>query len=102
VAKASENDDFKARLIADSGTVLKENGIEAPEGIKVKIIEGTENAITFILEQPPPAGELSDDDLEEVAGGIGGDSTAPIGGSTVGKEWVYDWKTKRGKWVTIK
>ncbi len=37
IAKAWVDEEFKKRLLADPATVLKENGIEIPEGMTVKV-----------------------------------------------------------------
>jgi len=68
IAKAWTDEAFKAKLLADPTAVFKENGIEVPEGVEVKMLENTENMVHFVL-PPPPAAELSDEDLDKVAGG---------------------------------
>ncbi len=56
-------------MLADPATVLKENGIEVPEGMTVKFVEGKENEILVPLPpRPPDSSELSDEDLQKVAG----------------------------------
>lgn len=81
--KTWEDEEFKKKLFGDPIPVLKEHGIEFPDGAKVNLVEGSEgaeglrvnraeaneNEITVAL---PPAGsiELSDEDLEKVAGGL--------------------------------
>ncbi len=72
IAKAWVDEEFKKRLLADPATVLKENGIEVPEGMTVKFVEGKENEILVPLPPRPPesrGAELSDEDLVKVAGG---------------------------------
>lgn len=71
IAKAWVDEEFKKRLIDDPAAVLKENGIEMPEGMTVRLVEGKENEILVRLpSRPPDSSELSDEDLEKVAGGI--------------------------------
>ncbi len=74
IAKAWVDDEFKKRLLADSAAVLKENGIEIPEGMTVRFVEQEEPKENEILVPLPPrpgeAAELSDEDLEKVAGGV--------------------------------
>ena len=68
VAKAQADEEFKKRLLDVPATVLKEYGIEIPEGMTVKIVEQKENEIHFILPvKPSKTHELTDDDLETVA-----------------------------------
>jgi len=73
IAKAWTDDEFKKRLLADSTAVLKENGIEIPEGMTVKFIEQEEPKENEILvplrPRPAETGDLSDEDLHEVAAG---------------------------------
>ncbi len=71
IAQAWTDEEFKKRLIEDPATVLNENGIEIPEGMAVRFVEGKENEILVPLPpRPPESAELSDEDLEKVAGGI--------------------------------
>ena len=68
VAKAWSDDDFKAKLLADPMVVFKENELTVPEGIEVKMVENTEKITHFIL-PPEPSDELSDEQLDQAAGG---------------------------------
>ncbi len=69
MAKAWQDAEFKSKLMADPKSVLKENGVELPEGLDVKIVENTSNCINLILPMPPKEGELTDEELEKVQGG---------------------------------
>ena len=68
IARAWVDEEFKKRLLAEPATVLAENGIEIPEGMTVKLVERKENEILLVLPHRPSL-ELSDEDLENVAGG---------------------------------
>ena len=68
VAKAWEDDDFKAKLFAEPSVVFKENGVEMPEGVDVRLVENTAARVYFIF-PPNPDGELTDEALDSVAGG---------------------------------
>jgi hypothetical protein len=46
-------EEFKKRLSADPATVLKENGIEMPEGWTVKVVELKDNEIRIPLPAKP-------------------------------------------------
>lgn len=50
IARAWLDEDFKKRLLGEPATVLKENGIQIPEGMTAKIVERKENEIQI----PPP------------------------------------------------
>ncbi len=51
------DEEFKKRFIADPATVLKENGIEIPEGMTVRVVEQKEIEIQILL--PPKPVKLS-------------------------------------------
>ena len=68
VAKCWADESFKQKLLADSATALKEEGIEIPAGYTVNVLENSSKVINFVL-PPNPNAELSDAELESVAGG---------------------------------
>jgi hypothetical protein len=63
--KASENPQFRQRLLADGNGVLKEHGFDLPAGLTVKFSEDMTVSVPL-----PPAFALSEEDLESVAGGV--------------------------------
>jgi hypothetical protein len=65
VAKAWADDAFKQRLIADPLTVLKENGVNVPEGVQFNVIESTSESIPIILPPNPPAEETGAESLDQ-------------------------------------
>ncbi len=68
---AVTDEEFRKELLENTNTAIeKVAGEELPEGFKVKVIENDPAyAATFVL--PPMASdELSDDELDAVAGGI--------------------------------
>ena len=70
--KSWTDTDFKHKLFTDTTAMLKAEGIEIPEGYTVNVHENTGNSLHFVL-PPNPNGELSDLELEAVAGGKGGE-----------------------------
>lgn len=71
--KAMVDADFRKELLQDSSAAIaKVAGQSLPEGFKIKVIENDPayNA-TFVLPDMP-AEELSDDELNQVAGGVCG------------------------------
>jgi len=64
VAKAWADDALKQRLLSDPTAVLKENGIDVPEGVEIKVMESKTNLVHLILPPKPDSGELSMQDLE--------------------------------------
>jgi hypothetical protein len=62
---------LKARFMSDPKAVLKEHGLDVPEGIDVSVVENADDRVHIILPAPPDGHEdLSDDELINAAGGI--------------------------------
>ena len=68
VAKAWSDELFKKRLLADPAAVLKEHGIAVPAEMAVKVVEDSARVVHLILPERP--GEVSDEELAKVAGGV--------------------------------
>jgi hypothetical protein len=76
IEKSLQDEDFRQRLIEDpKGAVEEELGRRLPEEVRVVTVEETADTIYLVLPSPPMVGregvELSDKDLEAVAGGDG-------------------------------
>jgi hypothetical protein len=71
---ATKNPEYKKALLADPKKVVgMQLGQELPESLNVSVIEDTADMIHMVLPYVPQEGaELSDADLEMVAGGKGG------------------------------
>jgi hypothetical protein len=69
-AKAWSDAAFKERLLADPAAVAKEFGVPLPAGMQIKVVEDSPTLRHFVLPPRPAAEELSDEQLEHVAGGI--------------------------------
>ena len=74
VQRSIEDDTFRQRLIEDpKAAVEQELGSRLPEGVRVVAVEETADTIYLVLPGTPMKGresvELSDPDLESVAGG---------------------------------
>jgi hypothetical protein len=67
IAKCWADEDFKQTLLADPAAALKAAGVELPAGTTVKIVENTDKV--FHLAIPAKPTDLSDDDLDQIAGG---------------------------------
>lgn len=68
IAKAWADDSFKARLLADPVAVAAAEGIPIPPGLKIVIHENKPGELHVVL-PAKPSSELSDAELEGVAGG---------------------------------
>ncbi len=64
VAKAWADEEYKRRLKEDPATVLKEEGIDIPANVKLRIIEDAPGTRTIILPPAPEAG-VGAENLEE-------------------------------------
>ena len=75
IEKSVEDEAFRQRLIEDpKGTVEQELGTRLPEEVRVVTVEETADTIYLVLPSTLMAGrkgvQLSDQELEEVAGGV--------------------------------
>jgi hypothetical protein len=69
--KAHSDPAFRKRLVEDlRGTVYDAVGLEVPRGLEVKVFENTADTVHLaIAARPDPNAELSEAELEQVAGG---------------------------------
>jgi Nitrile hydratase, alpha chain len=78
--RAAKDDAFRRALVEDpSGTLERELGVRLPAGVRLTVLEETATNRYLVLPPDPlrPAGELSEEELDAVAGG----SWACAGGS---------------------
>jgi hypothetical protein len=68
VARTWSDAAFKQRLLAAPAAALAEEGIELPPGVEVRVCENTDRVLYLTL-PPKPREELSDEQLDVVAGG---------------------------------
>ena len=74
VQRTMEDEEFRQRLLDDpKAAVEQELGTQLPEGVEVRVVEESAQSIYLVLPSASPlggeVGELSDQDLEAVAGG---------------------------------
>jgi hypothetical protein len=69
-ARFAADEQFRAELKADAGKALDSLGIQIPSGVLVRV-ERDEPAIDRLVVYAPENPELTDADLEKVAGGVG-------------------------------
>lgn len=73
--RATTNLDFRRRLLQDPAKAIYDDfGVTIPTGHVIRFVEKPAGVDTLIVlpDFRHPAGELGDDDLDEVAGGTGG------------------------------
>ena len=64
---------LKARFMSDPKAVLAEFGIDIPENVDLNVVENSENTVHITMPKAPAgAGDLSDEELGNVAGGGSG------------------------------
>jgi hypothetical protein len=68
LAKCWGDENFKKNLLIDPTAILKAEGIEIPTGYTIRVLENTDKVVNYVL-PPNPNAELSDSELEAVAGG---------------------------------
>ena len=70
LSKAGEDNDFRAHLIADpKAAIASEVGTVVPDGFDVVVHEDSATTAHLVL---PPSPELTEAELESVAGGLFG------------------------------
>ena len=67
IAKCWADEGFKRRLLADATATLKAEGEKLPAGLTFKAVENTDKVFHLVIPAKPI--ELSDEDLDQVAGG---------------------------------
>ncbi len=71
ITRAWSDADYKARLLDNPHSALAEAGVEIPAGTNVKVVENTADTHHLVLPLAPGnASELSDEDMEKLAGGL--------------------------------
>ena len=67
--KAATDEAFREALLANPKAALEGHlGMRLPDGLTLKVVENTPQDLTLVL-PPETTGELSDDQLDGVAGG---------------------------------
>ncbi len=78
IEKSFRDEAFRQQLLREpKSAVEQELGTQLPEGIQVRVVQETADTLYLVLPNAssPQSGEISDEDLEAVAGG--GDREPP-------------------------
>ena len=67
IAKCWADDGFKQKLLADPAATLKAEGVALPAGLTVKAVENSDSLFHLVIPAKPT--DLSDEDLDKIAGG---------------------------------
>lgn len=67
IAKCWSDESFKKTFLANPAATLKAEGVTMPAGVSVKAVENTDKVLHLLI--PATPANLSDDDLDKVAGG---------------------------------
>ena len=70
IAKCWADDAFKQRLLADPAGTLAAEGMAVPEGMTLRVVEDTAQAVTLVIPARPT--ELTDEALDGGVGGVWG------------------------------
>lgn len=72
IAKVWADEEYKEKLMNNPEAILRDEGIEIPAGMKVNVLENTDQEYNLVIPQKPEelTEELSDEDLDQVSGGV--------------------------------
>ena len=71
VAQVWADEKLKSRLLDNPAAVLRENGIEVPAGVEIRVVENTDKVHYLVLPPKPldSASELTSEQIDAVVGG---------------------------------
>ncbi|QFY43496.1 NHLP leader peptide family natural product precursor [Candidatus Methylospira mobilis] len=68
IAKCWADEAFKAKLLVNTVETLKEEGLAIKDGFTIKAVENTDSVYHLVIPEKPA--ELSDQELDEIVGGL--------------------------------
>ncbi len=69
IARCWADPEFKASLLSKPKDTLKSMGYQLTDGVEIRVFENTPSIVNFVLPQLPK-GEISDEALDAVNGGL--------------------------------
>ena len=71
VAQVWADEKLKSRLLDNPAAVLRENGLEVPAGVEIRLVENTDKVHHLVLPPKPldSASELTSEQIDAVVGG---------------------------------
>jgi hypothetical protein len=84
IAKCWADEAFKRKVLADPAATLRAEGLELPAGLSYVVHENTDKVVHLVIPAKPTV--LSDEDLNEVVGGLMAVSSSE-GSPEMGKVW---------------
>jgi hypothetical protein len=71
VAHVWDDEQLKQRLVHNPAAVLRENGLEVPAGVEIRVVENTDKVHYLVLPPKPldSASELTSEQIDAVVGG---------------------------------
>ena len=86
VGKASEDADFRSRLLSDpKGAIEQELGVTIPASLSIEVHEQSAETTHLVL---PPDSKLSERDLQTVAGGTFDPNPTAMSSASITLDWV--------------
>ena len=83
IAACWRDEAIKARFISEPKNIMKEHGMDVPDGIEINVVENADDCVHITL-PAPPAGHmnLSDEELSNAAGGTLWSAMCACGGNS--------------------
>ena len=68
---AQKDESFRAKLVANPRQALKDGGFGLPAGVNLRVVQEEPGVFYLVLPAKAAEGELADQELANVAGGLG-------------------------------
>lgn len=106
MTQAAKDENFRREMLTDpKGTFAKYSGQQLPDELEIKVHEDTKDILHLVLPPDLSGMELSDEDLEKVAGGelvvtgaVIAFGVAAVGAATTGSVIANDQTRARAGW----